>query len=166
VYADEANSMGSNLAITAQPAYLASDSFGLVWRTPTTDGRGDSTTGGAAGFYRSLGGVNWYNDSNEVSVSVATGGNAMVHIRALLSNSTAGATTILGYTVGGASTVAATSSNAIYHKSVAADDQSAHMGAMIHQSSLTTGTNVFTLVGYVSSTSGTISGPFLTVIPY
>jgi hypothetical protein len=166
VYADEANSMGSKLAMGAPPAHLSHDGSDLVWRRPATDSRSDAVAGGAAGFYRSLGGVNWYNDANEVTVSLTTGTNVLLFIKGMMSNDTAAATTIIGYTVGGATTVTATSTRAIHYKSAAAGDQSPMMGAAFWHGGLTAGTNVFTLVAYVSSTSGTISNPALIVVPF
>ena len=167
ISADGANSMGNRISIAAAPALLASDGSDPVWRRPATDSRTDTVTGGAAGAYRSLGGVSWYNDSDDVTVSLTTGTDVMVFIKGMMKSTTAAATTIIGYTVGGATTVSATSSRAIHYKSIASGDQSPMMGAAFWHSNLTAGTNIFTLVGHTTTTgTATISNPALIVVPY
>ena len=164
VYADAANSMGSRLAIGTVYSHLAATSNGPVWRQFKADSRSDSATGGAAGDYRTLGGVSWYNDSNQVEVIAATGSAALVSIKARMSNSTAGAYVIVSYSISGDTTLASSVDRGIYYESGAAND-AALFGVTIYQSGLSTGDNTFTMTGYISSGQGTIQNPAIIVQP-
>ncbi|HUU44864.1 MAG TPA: hypothetical protein VM118_03955 [Acidobacteriota bacterium] len=164
-YADAANSMNSRLGIGAAGGILMSNGTGPVWRRPLGDSRTDQAVGGASGDWRTLGGVSWYNDSDDVAVTVVTGATAIVMIKGQVENSTIDQITAIGYTVSGDSTVAAALTRSLYYKSGAAGEHSPHMGIAILQGGLTPGTNLFSLTGYIDGGQGTIGYPAIIVVP-
>ena len=165
VYADAANSMGSRLGIGSVGGILVTDGTGPVWRRPLGDSRSDAAVGGADDEWRTLGGVSWYNDSNNVAVTVTTGPTAIVMISGQVENSVINKTCAIGYTVSGDSTVASALARSLFYMSAVAGKHSPHMGITLLQGGLTPGSNTFSLTGYIDGGQGTISYPALIVIP-
>ena len=164
-FADAANSMGSRLAIGAATTHLVSDGSAPVWRTSATDvdtGSGTDTTTNYVTL--GTGGGNW-NFTTEIEVTVTTGTGALVLFKGTLSNSSAGASTRLSYSVSGATTVAANDAHANEYESGAANDL-ADFGGFDLRTGLTAGSNVFTLEGRVSAGTGTIARPKIAVIGF
>jgi len=82
-----------------------------------------------------------------------------------LSNSSAGAFTLLSYSVSGATTVAASDGHSILYESSNAADQ-AKFGGFDLRTGLTAGSNVFTLEARVTTGTGTIQGPEIAVFGF
>jgi len=167
VYADAANSMGTRLAIGAANSHLVSTSSAPVWRDIVTAADTGSYTGSPPGSptsYAVLSSASW-STGNAVAVTVTTGTEALVLLKAQLANSAAGSTTFLAYSISGATTRAASNNSAIsYEASVNAD--LAQFGGFDLAISLTAGSNTFTLEGRVSANTGTITRPEIVVIAY
>ena len=164
-FADAANSMGSRLAIGAATTHLVSDGSAPVWRANATDtdtGTGTDTT--LTYVTLGTGGGNW-NFTTEVEVTVTTGTVALVLFKAELSNDTAGARTIMSYSVSSATTVVASNNRSIKFESGGADNES-EFGGFDLVTGLTAGSNVFTLEGRVTAGTGTISRPEIAVIAF
>ena len=164
VYADGANSMGGLTAIAAAPAVLTSDGSDPTWRRLKADSRTDSATSTTT-VWNTLGGVNWFNDSDQVEVSVDSDTIAVIHMKAILSNATAGARTYMSFAVSGASSISGNLTRSLAYESGAANDLML-AGVTIYLSGLTAGTNVFTLVGHVTAGTGKIEQPAIIVQPY
>lgn len=127
----------------------------LAERTPVQDNDvGASTTTSTA--YGNLA------DGLSTTVTVATGNRALVSIYANFSNSVNGNRTWVGYEVSGASTVAASDTNAIDHSF----NGGMRWGASFLVTGLTQGSNTFTLRYRVTAGTGTYSIRRLAVIPF
>lgn len=164
-YADAANSMGSRLAIGAAGTFLASTGSAPVWRVPTqAQGNGSSFTFTNTGF-ATLDAVTGGTAGAAIAVTVTTGaGTAAVFWRARMSNDTGGASTVLGYSISGATTTAATDITAISYESSSANDTIA-MGSQ-DLASVNAGSNVFELEARVTSGTATMLRTELFVIPF
>ncbi len=164
-YADAANSMNSRLAIGGTQSHLVTDGSDPIWRNVQSSNRTDSETATTTSYVTlaATGASNWV-FAAEVDETVVTGTHAIVMIRCRLANSTAGAFTHLSFSVSGATTIAASNGNGIRYESGGAND-TAEFAGFTWLSTLTGGSNVFTLEGKVDSGVGTIGEPRLLVIP-
>jgi len=98
------------------------------------------------------------------TVTVTTGPNAFIHFRAGLSNSSAGATSIVGYDTSGATTLAANIARAISSDGLAANSRM-RMGTTVFTDGLTPGSNVFQMKYWVSGGTGTFLHRQISVVP-
>jgi hypothetical protein len=155
-YADAANSMGSRLAIGSATTRLVSTGSAPVWRSSSFDYESGSTTETATSWEDLAGDNYWYGFGATLQVSLTTGTAAVVFISAQLANSTGGASTIMGYRVSGASTVAAADYRSIRYESSNANDV-ARFGAAYLHTGLTAGTNTFIPQGQVTAGTGTMA---------
>lgn len=160
-YADAANSMGSRVGIGAANSLLVSTGSAPVWRTPATDSSTSSGSGTDTTF-TGLSEATW-SFASDIEVTVTTGTLALVLIKAKLGNDTAGAVTILSYSVSGATTTAANDSRAVAYEASVADDFATFGG--FNLATVTGGSNTFTLEVRVSAGTGTIGYPEIAVIP-
>lgn len=162
VYADAANSMGSRLGIGAAHGLLASTGAAPVWRIPGIDTDTASKTFTETS-YTSLANFAATPFSGEVEVTVTTGTLALVLHGSAMANTTAGASTLLSFSVSGATTTAASDNWAYaYDSSVASDVLTA---ATFYMPTLTAGSNTFTLEARVSAGTGSLQNPRIAVIP-
>ncbi len=154
VVADGANSMGTRLAIGSANDILVSDGSVPVWRSTdvSTDTSSNTTTSTS---YTDL----W--SPSSVSVTVTTGTKALIHISSLLSNNTAGGVTYMSFSISGATSANASDTKAIRAESNAANDQY-QMGSTFY-TTLTGGSNTFTLEGKVSTGTGTFTNARIVV---
>lgn len=160
---------GAVAVITGDEAVTIYD--GSAWSTvlnygmdPAGSDYSNSSGQLTATAYADLAPVTSYDFISDVEVSIVTGARAAVWISAALSNATGGATTYLAYAISGASSSGAASARSLQYESSNANDRSRGSVMGLHEG-LTPGTNVFTLQGKVSSGVGTISTPYILVIP-
>ena len=102
--------------------------------------------------------------SGEVEVAVVTGTAAIVFLYGRISNSNAGSSTVLGFSVSGATTVATDSARSMTYESGAANDLF-RGSAVIMLVALTAGTNTFTLEARVTAGTGTLQDATVFVLP-
>lgn len=99
------------------------------------------------------------------SVSCTTGTSALVMISAMMDNSIANVLTAVGYTVSGATTIAANANKGVGQDGMVSDTTGSQpnlvrLGGMFHESgTLTPGTNVFTMK-YLNSTNASATAYF------
>lgn len=163
-YADGNKSMGSRLAIGAANSHLVVIGSTPVWRAIATDIDTASGLSRSTG-YKTLANLTPTPFAGEVEVTLTTGSEALVLIKARLSNDTAGSFTFLSYSVSGASTISAVDVSGIAYESSNNDDV-AFFGGFDLQTALSAGSNVFTLEARISANDGTIQGPEIAVIPF
>jgi hypothetical protein len=96
-----------------------------------------------------------------VSVTVDTSTDALVLIGTSLMDNTGG-TTILGYRVSGATTIAA---GDVHHVLTSSTTNNNGANGAFHQASLNAGSNVFELQARVTAGTGQLDDCYLTVIP-
>lgn len=101
-------------------------------------------------------------DAVTTSVSTGTGTMALVSIYANINNSANGNRTWMSYAVSGATTIAADDSRSINHSS----NQGMRWGSTFLVTSLTPGTNTFTLQYRVTAGTGSFSIRRIAVIPF
>ncbi len=163
IFADAANSMGSRVGIGAANSHLVSTGSAPVWRSVATDTDTGSGISVVTGYTTLADAITW-NFSAEVEVTVTTGTRALVLFKAELSNSSAGARTIMSYSVSSATTIAASNNRSIKFESGGADNESEFGGFDLV--TVTAGSNVFTLEGRVTAGTGTIQRPEIVVIGF
>lgn len=165
IYADGVNSMGSRLAIGAAGAILVSTGSAPVWRE-SAGLIGDTTYTAAGAFpltFTDLNSALW-SSGTTVAVTLTTGSMALVWFGNRHSqHPTLGSNVQLSYRVSGASTIAASTSFGTLAESDPAGTFS-QSGRAHLVSSLTPGSNTFTLQGMVSSgAAATIGSPWIVV---
>ena len=103
----------------------------------------DALTGGAAGA------------AVAVTLDVPTAGLVYVHVSGNMNNATAGARTMLGYRISGATTTAASDNDCLLYESGAATDAAQMSWASF--ATCNAGSNTFELQAHVSSGTGALS---------
>ncbi len=98
------------------------------------------------------------------AVTVTTGPNAFIHFRGGISNSSAGATAIMGYDTSGATTLAANIARSISSDGLAANSRM-RIGTTVWTDELTGGSNTFTAKYWVSGGTGTFIHREISVLP-
>lgn len=98
------------------------------------------------------------------TVTATTSTKAIIHFRAGISNSTAGATAIVGYDTSGATTLAANIARAISSDGLAANSR-IRVGTTVFTEDLTAGSNTFQMKYWVSGGTGTFIHRQISVIP-
>lgn len=98
------------------------------------------------------------------SVTVTTGTRAMVFIQAQMENTVDTSQTFSSFAVSGASTIAASDANAILMDGVAANN-ALRFGAMTFLSTLTAGSNTFTMKYRVGANPGSFERRHIAVVP-
>lgn len=98
------------------------------------------------------------------TVTATTGTMAFIHIRAGLSNSSAGATAIAGYEISGATSLAANIARAISTDGLAANSRM-RIGITNMFQGLTAGSNTFQMKYWVSGGTGTFIHREIAILP-
>jgi hypothetical protein len=152
---DNLNETSTAKATQVSGWFPASGINALTERVPVQDNdQGSSTT--TSTTYTNLA------DGLSTAVSVSVGNRALVSIYANFSNSVSGNRSYVGFAVSGASTVAATDFFGIDHSF----NGGMRWGATYLVTSLTGGSNTFTLQYRVSAGTGTFSVRRIAVIPF
>ena len=160
-HADAANSL-IRLGIGAANTHLVSDGSAPVWRSVATDVDTGTGSSSSTSYTKMVAGFDF---ATEVEVTVTTGTVALVLWKASLSNTTAGSTTHLSYSVSGATTTAASNNNQIKYEASVANDGAEFSGFDL-RTGLTAGSNVFTLEGRVNANAGTVARPEIAVLAF
>lgn len=135
--------------------FTASGVNQLAERFPTQNNTQASSTTTSTS-YGNLG------DGVTTSVTVGTGNRALVLIYVNISNSVDGDRTWMAYDISGATTLASADDRSVNHSS----NQGMRWGSTFLETSLTPGSNTFTLRYRVSAGTGTFSVRRIAVIPF
>ncbi len=152
------------IATAAGKMIVTSGTNLIVERTPAQDVDAGSGTGTNTSYLTLANLTGGTPFGGEVEVAATTGTDAIVFIGASVASSTAGAITRLSYSVSGATTIGANNDFALSFESPFTGD---HLqAATFHMvTTLTGGSNTFTLEGLVSAGTGTWAEPRICVVP-